>query len=104
VVTCQAVRELWESFQGTTTIKLDETYNWANIELYIKKRLGERASLQQRFESLEIDPLEYFRSRFQGMFLWVSMILTELDGALSPEDFREILRHGPENVNACMSV
>jgi hypothetical protein len=32
------------------------------------------------------------------MFLWVSMMLTELDGAPSAGDFREILRDGPENI------
>lgn len=55
--------------------------NKEDIEAYVRKQLKENETLQTRFEKEGIDPISFFVSNSNGIFLWVVLLLEQLSKA-----------------------
>ena len=65
--------------------------NAADIENYVAHRVDKSPKLKSGFSELELDPIDFFHSKANGVFLWVSVVLDMLDGALSTKSFKQAL-------------
>ena len=98
VITCQPVQQFQSSFQGVCIINLNKTHNAVTIKSYVIDQLNENVELAKRFESLQIDAVEFFDESYEGIFLWVTMSLQALSNAVSAGDFISILYDGPGDI------
>jgi len=55
--------------------------NKSDIEAYVRKQLNEHKALVARFEKEGIDPIPFFLSNSNGIFLWVVLLLDQLSKA-----------------------
>lgn len=65
--------------------------NAHDIQHYVAHRVSASPALQRGFSEMKTDPLEYFASRANGVFLWVSAVLDILERAVSTKAFKNSL-------------
>lgn len=63
--------------------------NKSDINSYVRKTINESSTLHRYFESLQVDPHEYFDKNANGIFLWVVIFLQQLKNAGSKKAFKE---------------
>jgi Tetratricopeptide repeat len=64
---------------AVTSIGLDQ--NKADIEAYVNQQLSENPKLKERFKKADIDPVQFFITHSNGIFLWVVLVLKHLSKA-----------------------
>ena len=74
------------------TKPIGQTENQEDIDSYVNETIQLSERLQTHFRNAEIDPLEYFHSKANGIFLWVVLVLKQLEKARSTSTFQKHLR------------
>jgi tetratricopeptide (TPR) repeat protein len=64
---------------AVTSIGLDQ--NKADIEVYVNQQLLENPKLKERFKKADVDPVQFFITHSNGIFLWVVLVLRHLSKA-----------------------
>lgn len=100
VVTCQPVYELRQAFTGAYEISLEGCHNWSAVESYVTTKLAEYGELRDRCRALDVDIYEHVEQNYNGMFLWVTLILEELDRTATDQELMEVLSTGSGDINA----
>jgi hypothetical protein len=92
--------------QNSTEIDLDLTnvtktaiygQNMGNIDTYVIQRLERDPGIADNFKAIERDPIEFFRAKSSGVFLWVLKMLDCLRN-LTPQEFESTLNCAPNDV------
>lgn len=65
--------------------------NMTDIMSHVKQTTDASTTLQMHFRNVQIDPLEYFRDNAKSIFLWVALVLKQLERARSASAFRKTL-------------
>ena len=71
--------------------RIEKSDNSADIDAYVETTVSESSKLRGHFDSLKVEPLEYFRQHANSIFLWVVIVLTQLGKAKSRNDFQKTL-------------
>ena len=62
-----------------------------DINSYIQQKLGESQRLQKHFEREGIEPLYYFQEHARGTFLWVVIVIQQLEKVKSASIFKKYI-------------
>jgi tetratricopeptide (TPR) repeat protein len=65
--------------------------NRQDIETYVKRFVSNSERLQRHFKKTELDPVQYFVYKSDGIFLWVTLALQQLSNAKSRKIFETYL-------------
>ena len=65
--------------------------NAKDIDSYVQKTVNESKTLKAQFNAAFKDPIEYFRDKGSGIFLWVVLVLQQLEKAISRSEFLKYL-------------
>ena len=100
LVTCQRTPEIMTALDhdGVMQLELHGGDNEDNIIQYVKLQLQANPSLKTRFDYIKVDPIDYFRRTHNGLFLWVSTVLSYLHDVDSDEDFESVLFEVPDTM------
>jgi len=86
---------------GRTVRQIGSRDNAEDIESYVAYRVARSSKLHQGFSSLHVDPVRFFTSRANGIFLWVSMVLDVLErGPNSLSAFKQSLDEIPPTMSS----
>jgi tetratricopeptide (TPR) repeat protein len=99
LLTSQPTPDIITAMTASTRIELHEWNNQDNIDTYVKKQLTSDPELLNRFHYVQKDPLQFFREKHKGMFLWVSTVLKYLPRTDSDDDFERILSKVPDTMS-----
>lgn len=93
IVICQKTAKLTAKLSDLSIVKeLREEDNAGTIAEFVRHKLEKNPSLQTSFRAyFHEEPIEFFATRHKGMFLWVNMVFTLLDGVYSKNEFKKIL-------------
>jgi len=69
--------------------QIDPSDNGADIEKYVAHRVANSARLRQGFSDIKLDPVPFFSSKANGVFLWVAIVLDVLERAPSLKLFKK---------------
>jgi len=86
-----------EKTGATLHMSLTSLDNLDNIEWFVKNTISQ--DIANLFKQGGVDPINYFREHSRGMFLWVSLILRDLETMDTYEDMKEILDNPPDKIN-----
>jgi NACHT domain len=105
LITSQAAADIAAELQTSDNVDCKELTSEDNdclITQFIRESLKRHPELLKSFTRVNIpDPVEYFRTRHRGMFLWVSTLMEELPKKCSrEEDFTSTLKNVPGKMNA----
>lgn len=76
--------------------RIEKSDNSEDIDLYVEMTVNKSSRLRNYFELLEISPRDYFRERANSIFLWVVIVLRQLEKARSKNIFEQILNEFSE--------
>ena len=96
LVTSQPMPEINVALLGAKIATLVKNNNEDTIERFIRNTLDD--VLTDHFRAAGVEPLDYFQTKHNGMFIWVSTVLEYLQQADCDEDFQEILRDVPDMI------
>jgi tetratricopeptide (TPR) repeat protein len=97
LVTSRPTANINAKLNDAVRVLLTSKDNNDNIETFVRKRLN--SNLAERFTVTKIDPVQYFRGRHRGMFLWVKEMLEYLATMVSDIDLKTILQNPPREIN-----
>ena len=62
--------------------------NWKDIETYVNETISKSMTLKASFAKINTDPVKYFDKHAKGIFLWVVLVLKQLEAAETVSIFR----------------
>jgi tetratricopeptide (TPR) repeat protein len=74
--------------------------NAADIEKYVEHRVEKSPKLRSGFSEIKLDPVQFFSSKANGIFLWASVVLDVLERAPSTKSFKQALDEVPPTMNS----
>jgi tetratricopeptide (TPR) repeat protein len=77
--------------------KDDNSYD---IDSYVKLTVSDSRQLQSRFQALNVEPRDYFRQHANSVFLWVVIVLAQLEKTKGKKDFEKTLNEFTESGGA----
>jgi hypothetical protein len=77
--------------RNVTTKTIGREDNATDINAYIKNEIAASYALQQHFKNENIDPIQYFKEKANGIFLWVSLVIKQLSQVKTRSVFRRHL-------------
>jgi tetratricopeptide (TPR) repeat protein len=82
---------------GTITTKtIGKSENANDISAYVKTALQGSERLQKHFKSVNINAYQYFQGKANGVFLWVELVIKQLEKANSKAVFQKYLDGFPD--------
>lgn len=74
----------------TTMVKpIGLAQNSQDIDVYVTKTIAKSDKLKTFFAKENVDPIQYFRQHANGIFLWVTLVLQQLNNCKSKSTFRK---------------
>jgi len=98
VVMSQPTKTITSALKSAVPLSLTSSENLDNVETYVKSCLNE--TLKDLFNELGVDPVDYFREKCLGMFLWVKAILELIAPIDVNTDLQKILNDPPRSIEA----
>ena len=74
--------------------------NAEDIKRYVKHRVGQSSKLRDGFTETQVDPIEFFNAKANGVFLWVAIVLDLLERTASSKAFQRALYEVPPTMNS----
>lgn len=75
---------------------ITESDNMEDINSYVKQTVSGSKRLEKYFRKEQKDPVDYFQQRANSIFLWVVIVLRQLEKAESRKDFKRRLKEFSE--------
>jgi hypothetical protein len=85
------VSDISRLIPNSITKSLGKEDNMGDIDAYVRTTIQSSARLKDNFESLNINPFEYFRKNANGIFLWVVIVLHHLSQTKLRSKWKESL-------------
>ena len=73
------------------TRSVGQSENWEDIQTYVRQTIASSTNLQSNFEKVGINAVEYFNSHAKGVFLWVVLVLKQLETVRTKATFSKHL-------------
>jgi hypothetical protein len=78
---------------NSTTKRLERDDNMEDINSYIRQKLDVSKRLKTHFENERLDPVKYFSDKAKGVFLWVVVVLHQLQQIKYTSEFLKTLNN-----------
>lgn len=73
--------------------------NSEDITRYVNSRIEKSPKLADGFREIEKDPVEFFKAKSNGIFLWAALVLDMLERSISLKRFSSTLEKVPPTMN-----
>lgn len=85
------IAKISDVLKNTFSKSVGKDDNAKDIESYVQKTMNESETLKAQFKATFKDPIQYFREKGNGIFLWVVLVLQQLGKAKSSSVFLKYL-------------
>ena len=85
------IAKISDVLKNTFSKSVGKDDNAKDIESYVQKTVNESETLKAQFKAAFKDPIQYFREKGNGIFLWVVLVLQQLGKAKSSSVFLKYL-------------
>jgi tetratricopeptide (TPR) repeat protein len=75
-----------------TDKKIGRAQNQNDIDSYVRERISKSSRLETQFKNANRDPISYFQDKGNGIFLWVVLVIKQLEKTKSDSAFRKCLQ------------